>query len=115
MDREKYDHIIDEVYQTYLENHKEEFFIMSDEVDLTREEFIEKAKTSHGFGSIFGISLKELELSLEERETLYRKHCMENFWALKLNETNEAHYERANIPTKKITLEYKGEKIVIYE
>jgi len=52
----------------------------------------------------YGFQVYTRELSLEEREELYRAHCMKHFWAIKLNQTNEVHYERANIPTRAISL-----------
>jgi hypothetical protein len=115
MSKERFDQVIDEVYQNYAETHENEPFIMINEMGLSREEFIKMATNNYEFGFLFGIRINERELSLEERERLYREHCIEHFWALKLNETNEAHYERANIPTKLITLTYNNETIEVYE
>ena len=88
---------------------------------LTKEEFLEKLKTDRDFNNKYGrkhitdgkmvlppchygFQVYTRELSLEEREELYRTHCMKHFWAIKLNQTNEVHYERANIPTRAISL-----------
>jgi hypothetical protein len=111
MNKERYDQIIDEVYQNYLENHHEEFFIMADEMDLTREEFIDKAKTSHGFGALFGINIKEIEMTFEEKLQWVMRHT-------DVELENLAITERAydpTTPTKRISLTYKKETIEIYE
>jgi len=52
----------------------------------------------------YGFQLYTRVLSNEEREELYRKHCAMNNWAMKINGTHEAHYERANIPTRAVSL-----------
>ena len=99
-----------------------------------QEQFINKIKTDPEFSEKWGLKIEERELHSEERKTLYREHCMKNFWALKLHGTtlhyehcmkdfwdlkitgiNEVDYENANIPTKLITLTYKNKTIECYE
>ena len=85
MSKERHDEIINEVYENYLKTHKNEIFIMLDEMDLSKEDFIKKITNNYAFGFMFGITL------------------------------NEQVYNDKEIPTKRITLEYNGEKIEIYE
>ena len=112
MSKERYNEIIDEVYQNYLKTHKDETFIMLDEMDLSKKQFIDRAKNNYGFGFLFGITLNEHELSLEERVELYetKTNTDTSFFPV-LKDTLNFH----KIPTKKITLEYNNEKFEIYE
>lgn len=52
----------------------------------------------------YGFQFNTEELSPEEREVLYKKHCMDNNWAIKFEGTNEIHYERAEIPKHRLSL-----------
>ena len=113
MTKEKYNEIIDEVYQNYLKTHKDETFIMLDEMDLSKEEFIEKAKNNYGFGFLFGITLNEHELSLEERVAIWDEKFLKDVKPEEM--MNNLDLDGDNIPTKKITLEYNNEKFEIYE
>ena len=87
MKHKRYDKIIDEVYQHYLNTHKDEIFILDEELDLSKEQFIEKVKNNYSFGFLFGIQLNEQKLTPSENTK----------------------------PTKLITLIYKGETIESYE
>ncbi len=87
MKHKRYDKIIDEVYQHYLNTHKDEIFILDEELDLSKEQFIEKVKNNYSFGFLFGIQLNERKLTPSENTK----------------------------PTKLITLIYKGETIESYE
>ena len=144
MSKERYNQIIDEVYENYLTN-----FIPpncpsyldvqpSYYEPMTKEWFVKSIKEwgtrGEEFSQEWGLTIEERELSSEERKTLYREHCMKNFWALKLHgttlhyehcmkdfwdlkitEINEVDYEKANIPTRLITLTYNNETIITYE
>lgn len=134
MNSTRYNQIIDEAWSNYrtafVEGH------VHQELDkcLPIEEFIEEIKSDNEFSEKCGLKIEERELSSEERKTLYHEHCMKNFWALKLHgttlhyehcmkdfwdlkitEMNEVDYEKANIPTKVITLTLNNEKIESYE
>ena len=95
--KEKLEQAINEAYEHYQKTHEYEPFVMGDEINLSKDEFIKKATNNHGFGFLFGISISERELSLEER-TQYKKKR-----------------DGSNIPTKLITVNYKNEKIEVYK
>ena len=73
MNKERYNQIIDEVYKHYQETHEYEPFILTEEMDLTKEDFIKKVTNDYGFGFLFGITLNERELSDTERVELYKR------------------------------------------
>jgi thymidylate synthase len=76
--------------------------IIAKEVNMVPDELIGNLGDTHLYLNHVEQAKEQIgrELSLEEREELYRKHCNDNFWAIKLNQINEAHYERANIPMR---------------
>jgi hypothetical protein len=107
MSKERYDEIIDEVYENYLKTHKNETFVMLDEMDLSKEDFIKRATKNYGFGFLFGITLNERELSLEERTGIQMKRKdYQSFYTKEELDNNI-------IPTKEITLEYNKEILKI--
>ena len=102
--------IIDEVYDNYLKTHKDEPFILDDEMDLTKDEFVKKATNNHGFAFLFGFELKERNLTFEEQIQWVMKYTdveMENLYI-----TEEVY--KPTTPTKKIRLLYRGEIIETY-
>ena len=131
MSKERYNQIIDEVYEKYIQNTPENHVIGSDSDPLklsmvwkrkndsssgypilerlTQEEFINKCKTDSKFSETWGLKIEERELSLEERRKL-AKYDSEFVSPITVES-----WDRNNIPTKQITLEYKQEKIYIYE
>jgi hypothetical protein len=129
MSKEKFDQVIDEVYKHYQETHQYEPFILKDEINLSKEEFIKKATNNYGFSQLFGISLNERELSWEERRDLLtpeqydgtalnkygHKDC--GFGYISPFTDKVIHYwmNLHNIPTKQITLTYNDQKIEVYE
>ena len=129
MKNEKFDQVIDEVYKHYQETHQYEPFILKDEINLSKEEFIKKATNNYGFSQLFGISLNERELSWEERRDLLtpeqydgtalnkygHKDC--GFGYISPFTDKVIHYwmNLHNIPTKQITLTYNDQKIEVYE
>ena len=76
---------------------------------LTQEEFINKCKTDQEFSERWGLKIEERELSLDERRT------MANYESKFISPITVEYWDRINIPTKLITLEYNGEKIEVYE
>jgi hypothetical protein len=130
MKHKRYDKIIDEVYQYYLNTHKDELFILDEEMDLSKDKFIEKVTNNYGFGQLFGISLNERLLSFEERWDLSEKYGYrkkggeipsetETFNGV--NEREEFNSMMndpvmgANLPTKLITITYNDKTIESYE
>jgi len=111
MKTEEFNKIIDEVYNHYLETHQYEPFILQEEMDLSKEDFIKKATNNYGFGQLFGISLNERELSFEEKIQWVMKYTDVELENLAIT---ERVYHKGT-PTKVITLFYKGEEIESYE
>jgi hypothetical protein len=123
MNIERYYQIIDEVYKLYQSDVSFNTCLAlhpqgiregwaPDLVDeVSKEEFITKCKTDQEFSERWGQGLKieERKLSLEER----RK--MANYESIFISPMTVESWDRRNIPTKLITLEYKREKIEIYE
>jgi hypothetical protein len=114
MKNEKFDQVIDEVYKHYQETHQYEPFILKDEINLSKEVFIKKATNNYGFSQLFGLTLNERELSFNERKKIYEKEFVGGF-EVKNNDWLESKLKTRDIPTKVITLFYKGEEIVSYE
>ena len=133
MNKEKYNQIIDEVYEGYLNYplatiHDHHTNILYQNIDkgwcmlngrsmvsphptrhLTQEEFINKCKTDPEFSEKWGLKIEELELSLGERNTIQiNTNDYSSFYT-------EEELNATNIPTKKITLEYNNEKTYCYE
>ena len=133
MDKEKYNQIIDEVYENYTNYplatiHDHRTNILYQNIDkgwcmlngrsmvsphptrhLTKEEFINKCKTDPEFSETWGLTIEERELSLEERRKL-AKYDSEFVSPMTVES-----WDRNNIPTKLITLTYNNETIESYE
>jgi hypothetical protein len=119
--------IIDEVYEQYWNS------VETSEYDgfgptsiklptLSKEEFINKCKTNPDFSEKWGLKIEERELSHEERQ----KWVIENIDRVR-NSDNSKHEANKylyrgepliygdTVPTKLITITYKGETIESYE
>ena len=127
MNKERYNQIIDEVYenwksrdQDFWEEQVDGMFTseLGEEVvdRISKECFINKIKTDPEFSKMWGLKIEERELSLEDRMIL----CKEK-WDYSWNRTiNIEDIEwrmnnEWNIPTKLITLTYNNETIECYE
>jgi hypothetical protein len=128
MKNEKFNQVIDEVYNHYLETHKDEPFILQEEMDLSKEDFIKKVTNNYGFGQLFGISLNERELGNKERIELAFKSIESTdgnsaalLWELSCQGKKESEIMETlnnsprNIPTRVITLFYKREETQYYK
>jgi hypothetical protein len=78
------------------------------------EEFINKCKTDPEFSEKWKLTIEERVLSIDERKKIYEKEFVGGF-EVKNNDWLESKLKTRNIPTKVITLFYKGEEIVSYE
>lgn len=108
--------IIDEVYDYYLETHFYEPFILTEEMNLTKEEFIGKVTNNYGFGFLFGINIVERLLTLEERRQMVSQDMFNQIYNGGEPESlSHSEINQWDVPTKKITILYKGENIEIYE
>lgn len=111
MKNDKFNQVIDEVYSHYLETHKDEMFILEDEMDLSKDEFIKKATNNYGFGYLFGISINERNLTFEEQIQWVMRNTdveMENLYI-----TEEVY--KPTTPTRLVRLFYKGEETKFYK
>ncbi len=76
----------------------------------TKEEFINKIKTDTKFSEKWGLKIEERELSLEERNNVYKKQ-----WEPGASELSHDRFNSLNIPTKLITVTYNDTIIESYE
>jgi hypothetical protein len=104
MDKERYNQIIDEVYEKYHQENKNVMYLTF----LLKEDFINKCKTDTEFSEKWGLKIEERELSLEERN----KWSWDN-WGITCE--MESVLDEQELPKRAITLTYKNEKIEIYE
>ena len=110
MDKERYNQIIDEVYEKYHQENKNVMYLTF----LLKEEFINKIKTDTEFSEKWGLKIEERDLSLKERNEWFQIHLNGNNPFMK-SDWKDFELDQQNIPTKQITLEYNNEKIEIYE
>lgn len=137
MSKERYNQIIDEVYENYQKEmlyHPEENWLDNGVGEksyrqLTQEEFINKCKTDNEFSERWGLEIEERELSWENRRDLLtpnqydgtslNKYGKEDcgFGYISPFTDKMIHYwlDLHNIPTKLITLIYNKETIESYE
>ena len=126
MNNEKYNQIIDEVYERYWDSIKtsqyDGFGPTSIKLPtLTKQDFINRCKTDSKFSEKWGLKIEERELSGDERFRIAYKN-LELRKKLELESMN-LHYpnghnkvmDDANVPTKLITVTYNDIKTEIYE
>lgn len=73
MSKERYNQIIDEMYEYYKTKTEMMMGHGFHGTLLSQEEFINKCKTDSDFSKIWGLKIEERELSLEERLTIADK------------------------------------------
>jgi hypothetical protein len=117
--KEKYNQIIDEVYENYLEKYKQDktpgIVYYTDPLQYrpyTKEEFINKIKTGKKFSGIWELKIEERELSRQERYEHLRTHKYSGKWD-GIGDAME-YYNSINVPTKLITVTYNNETIEVY-
>jgi hypothetical protein len=135
--KEKYNQIIEEVYENYekntndfqLENPIDDFIIKTlrgemikietedgdDYRILTQEEFVNKCKTDKEFSEKWGLTIKEIELSLGERYDIHPKYITEDKLELLFELATDENLDKLGVPTKLNTVTYNNETIKIYE
>jgi hypothetical protein len=120
MNKEKYSRILDEAYRNY--------FIKVDDinpwqalamkrigaVNLSQKEFIHQIKLDPEFSSKWDLKIEERELSLEERKDIRGEEWLGEFRYAGDGFIKEL-LDNDNVPTKLITLTYKGKTIEVYE
>lgn len=108
MNKEKFNQIIDEVYNKYLTK-----YMGYDDIP-SKELFLFEIKNNTEFSEKWGLKIEEKELSLEERKRIYEMEYTNDI-EVENNHWLESKLKTRNIPTKQITLEYNNEKIYCYE
>ena len=122
MDKEKYNRIIDEVYDLYADSHvippkNPNGKLLFDQLfsvipmEHSKETFVIECKKNPKFSKKWGLKIEEMKLSEEERIDLIQPFGMD---ALK-HEARNQWMKDNNIPTKKITVLYEDEIIEFYE
>ena len=130
MNKERYNQIIDEVYENYKKEiirqresqkkHVEKLRSQGKRLKVTRiellskDEFIDRCKTNPEFSEKWGLKIEERELSLEERKRIYEMEYTNDI-EVENNHWLESKLKTRNIPTKLITLTYNNETIESYE
>lgn len=110
MSKEKYNHIIDEVYGNYI-SYIHDIVQVEHQIYgnwYGKKEFINKCKTDPEFSEKWGLKIEERELSLEERN----KWSWDN-WGITCE--MESVLDEQGVPKRAITLTYNNETIEIYE
>ena len=105
MNNERYNQIIDEVYNKYTTK-----YMGYDDVP-SKELFLFEIRTNKEFSEKWGLKIEERELSLVERIELISYYGMD---ALR-PEYRDKWMEENNIPTKLITIKYNDETLEGYE
>ena len=115
MNKERYNQIIDEVYENYEgKRQKWEIGRVGEIPKLSKEEFINKCKTDPEFSEKWGLKIEERELSEKERIIL-AGYDYENRGGIGWNMVRESVDMDSSIPTKLITITYNNETIEGYE
>ena len=138
MNKERYNQIVDEVYENYTNYplatiHDHRTNILYQNIDkgwcmlngrsiisphptrhLTKEEFIKKCKTDPEFSEKWGLKIEERELNTQERNEWFQVHLNGNNPFMK-SDWKDFELDQQNITTKQITLEYNNEKTYCYE
>ena len=109
--------LLDEAYKNYTqtkviktENGETHISPQGHYSNLSQEEFIDKCKTDLEFSKTWGLKIEERELSLVERNNVYKKQ-----WEPGASELSHDRFNSLNIPTKLITVTYNDQKIESYE
>lgn len=128
MNKEEYNQIIDEAYETYKrfthnKNEKNGNYgdyskwgdnpLITGVQHLTKDSFIQMIKIDSEFSEKWGLKIEERELSLKER-TKYKKERGDRIARTFAAYTHQM-LDNANIPTRLITITYNNETIENYE
>jgi hypothetical protein len=137
--KERYDEIINEVYSRYADSHwsepinpegqtlGEQLWSLAP-MKHNKETFVNEIKCVKEFSEKWGLTIEERELNLDERAKLHPNP--ENFYDIhgtfsisdSIEDSNfpdkdclHEQFNKGGIPNKLITVNYKNEKIEIYE
>jgi hypothetical protein len=121
MNKEKYNEIIDEVYDKYTTK-----YVGYDDVP-SKELFLFEIRTNEEFSEKWGLKIEERELSLEERLAMVKQKNIQDIISDIPNAKKDEKYGQRyldyckircdidNIPTKLITIKYNDETLESYE
>jgi hypothetical protein len=109
MNKEKYNEIIDKVYDKYTTK-----YVGYDDVP-SKELFLFEIRTNKEFSEKWGLKIEERELSLEERYDWFTKTYNKNLTRSTNQYDMEDILNTNNIPTKLITITYNDKTIESYE
>ena len=128
--------IIDETYENYCKKSESQFIPNFEDGTMTiispashynflsQEKFINKCKTDTEFSEKWGLTIKERELSLEERKNIWllknsdKPHLLYHPGMVEKSHpltTPQNWFDEQNIPTKLITVTYNDKTIESYE
>ena len=122
MNKDRFNQIIDEVYQKYTTKY------MGHEDIPSKDLFLFEIKKNKEFSEMWGLGIEERNLNLDERAKLHSNP--ENFYEVhgtfsisdSIENSNfpdkdwlHEQFDNGGIPTKLITMTYNNEKIEIYE
>ena len=108
--------LLNEAYENYKDSRECQWTPTYFPTPYTQEEFINKCKTDNEFSEKWGLKIDERELSLEERMDLSREK-RRTYWNWQNWSIEEMEYHLTdvwNIPTRLITITYKGNTIESY-
>jgi hypothetical protein len=94
--------LLDEVYKNFLK-------YSSQVIPFTKDEFIHHIKTNDGFAKLWGLKIEERELSLEERNNVYKRQ-----WEPGVSELSHDRFNSLNTPNKLIKITYNDKTIESY-
>ena len=115
MNKERYNQIIDEVYDKYTTK-----YMGYDDVP-SKELFLFEIRTNEEFSEKWGLKIEERELSNDERFRIayknldLRKELEAQSKMLHYPDGHNKAMDNANIPTKLITITYNDKTIESYE
>jgi len=119
MSKERYNQIIDEVYEYFLMISKKRVskeMIEKFVKNTPKVEFINKIKTDERFSKYWGLKIEERELSLEERYKLVNIISKEKLPGEPSYTEEQQHSMLDELtPKRAISLTYYNETIEIYE
>jgi hypothetical protein len=124
MNKEKYNQIIEEVYENYKTVHKHAIRTegnrnklamesLEKQLIYTQKDFINKCKTDTEFSETQGLKIEERELTPKERIELAGGKIQDKYPALV--EMSLRVCDERDIPTKLITITYNDKTIESYE
>ena len=108
--------LLDEVYDHYCNSNpdaEKTFQYEGHNIEtrrMTKDEFVDMVKTDEEYGRRWGLKIKERELSLEERATIWNNthNPVGNIYT-------HNQYDENDIPTKLIIITYNDKTIESYE